>query len=480
MNGKPAMFQTFGVAATQLRLMWRERRLLWLALAVLLLAGASVATSAVRLSAQAQERRVVAEEEARLWDSQGVIDPHDAAHVGRAVPAPVRPLAAFDPGLSDFVGSSVFLEAHAQNPARHRPIEGGTALSRFGGFSAAWTLQVVAPLLIILAGFATLSGEVARARLRQELGAGASAAALVGGRLIALALAAGLLALVMIGISLPVILLQGVGGTEVAGFAAIGGAYALYLLAFCALTVAASGLFASARTALVVLLGFWAVSTLLVPRVAPAVAETLEPTPSAPAFRAAVTEEAEKGIDVHDPTDPGVEAFKAELLARYEVSDLEDLPINFRGASYEYGEKLSTDLYNRHFDQLYDVYYRQEVVQRAFAIFSPTISLQPLSRAFAGTDFAAHLNYLRGVEDYRYRLIQTLNAEMKDHKPPPGERYYLADIATITRDVAYAPGRQRLVDVAAAQIPNLAILLVWAVIAIGLTGVSALRLGRLS
>jgi len=472
--------QTLGVAATQLRLIWRERRLFWLALTVLLLAGASVATSAARLSAQFEERRAVAEEEARLWDSQGVMDPHDAAHVGRAVPAPVRPLAAFDPGLSDFVGTSVFIEAHAQNPARHRPIEQGAALSHFGGFSAAWTLQVVAPLLIILAGFATLSGEVARARLRQELGAGASAAALVGGRLIALVAAAGLLLLGMIGVSLPVILVQRAGAAEVAGLAAIGGAYAIYLLVFCALTVAASGLFTSARTALVVLLGFWAVSTLLVPRVAPAVAETLAPTPSAPAFRAAVTEEAEKGVDVHDPTDEGVEAFEAELLARYEVSNLEDLPINFRGARYEYGEKLSTDLYNRHFDRLYDIYERQAVVQRAFAVFSPTISLQPWSRALAGTDFGAHLNYLRGVEDYRYRLIQTLNVEMKDHKPPPGERYYLADIATITRHVAYAPSQPPVGDVAAAQIPNLVILLVWTVFAISLLAVSAMRLGRLS
>jgi len=479
-NVMSVMPQTLAVAATQLRLMWRGRRLLWLGLAFLLLAGASVATSAARLSAQAQERHAVAEEEARLWDSQGVIDPHDAAHVGRAVPAPVRPLAAFDPGLSDFVGSSVFIEAHAQNPARHRPIEGGAALSRFGGFSAAWALQVIAPLLVILAGFATMSGEVARERLRQELGAGASAAALVGGRLIALATAAGVLVLAMIGVSLPAIFAQGAGQTEVAGLAAIGIAYLLYLLVFCALTIAASGLCASARTALVVLLGLWAVATLLVPRVAPAVAESLEPTPSAVAFRAGVTDEAEQGVDVHDPADPGTEAFKADLLARHQVSAVEDLPINFRGASYEYGEQLSTELYNRHFDRLYATYQRQEALQRAFAILSPTIALQPWSRAVAGTDFGAHLGYLRGVEDYRFRLVQGLNGWMKNHKPPRGERYILGDIATITRDVIYQPQDAGVAAVAATQAPNLAILLAWTIVAFGLMVVSGQRLGRLS
>lgn len=471
--------QALGVAATQMRLMWRERRLPWLALAVLLLAGASVGTSAVRLSAQAQERHAVAQEEAKLWDSQGTIDPHSAAHVGRAIPAPVRPLAALDPGVSDFVGSSVFIEGHAQNPARHRPIEAGAALSRFSGFSAAWALQVVAPLLIILAGFSTMSGEVARERLRQELGSGASTTALVGGRLIALAMAAGLLTLAMIGVSLPAILMQHAGAAEIAGLAAISGAYALYLLVFCILTVAVSGLFASARTSLVMLLGFWVVATLLAPRVAPALAETLVPTPSATAFRAAVTREAENGISGHDPADERLNAVKAELLARYKVENVEDLPVNFRGIALEFAEKNSTEAYNRHFERVYAAYRQQENMQRAFALFSPTIALQPWSRAFAGTDFATHLAFLRGVEDYRYRLIQTLNNEVKTHKGPSGEKY-LADIATISRSVTYTPRQGRLLDVAAIQAPNLALLLAWIMVAFGLAYVSALRLGRQS
>jgi ABC-2 type transport system permease protein len=466
------------VASTQLLLMWRERRLLWFTLAVVLLAGASLVSNAARLALQAQERQAATEQEARLWHDQGIIDPHDAAHVGRAVHSPVRPLAAFDPGISDFVGSSVFIEGHVQNPARYRPIEGGAALSRFTGFSAAWTLQVVAPLMIILAGFATMSGELARARLRQELGAGASTTALVAGRLMALVAMAGLLMVLMIGATMPAILLQDVSEADVKAFAALSAGYVLYLFVFCALTVAVSGLFVSARTTLVVLLGFWAFATVLLPRVAPAVAETLAPTPSAVAFKSALIEDAEKDVDVHDPKDQGLKAFKAGLLANYGVSDVADLPINFRGAKYEYGEKLSTERNRRHFDQLYKVYRRQDRVQRMFALLSPTISVKPWSRAFASTGFGAHLSYLRGVEDYRFRLMQKLNVEIKHHKPQSGERHYATEIASITRDVIYRPGELSLYDVAKAQAPNLAILLVWAVLAIGLTGVSAQRLGQ--
>ncbi|KLD71170.1 DUF3526 domain-containing protein [Xanthomonas pisi] len=475
----PALSQTVGIAAAQLVLMWRERRVLWLALGVLFLACTSIVTNAVHLSAQARERQAVAAEEARLWNSQGAIDPHAAAHVGRAIPAPIRPLASFDPGISNVVGSSVFIEGHAQNPARHRPIEEGAALSRFGGFSAAWALQVVAPLLLILAGFSTMSGDVARERLRQELAAGGATSALVGGRLLALVTTAGLLAVALLSVSLPAIVLQDAGRAELSALLAIGAGYLLYLVAFCGLTVAISGLCASARMSLVVLLCFWVVATLLAPRIAPAVAESLVPTPSAPAFRAAVSEEAERGADGHDPADKRLEAIRAALLARYNVKDVTDLPVNFRGVALEFAESNSTQTYARHFERLYAAYQQQEQVQRTLAAISPTLALQPWSRAFAGTDFATHLAYLRGVEDYRYRLIQALNHEVKTHKPAPGEHHHLADIATLTRAVVYAPQVQTLTTTAVAQAPNLAILLGWALLSLCLAMISAARLGRL-
>lgn len=422
----------------------------------------------------------MAEQEALLWDGLGTIDPHDAAHIGRAVPAPVRPLAAFDPGIMEVVGTSVFIEGHAQNPARHRPMDGGAALSRSNGFSAAWALQVVMPLLIILSGFTTMSGEPARARLRQELGTGASVSALVGGRLLALTTASAALLVVMLAVSLPAILVQGADASALVRLAAISAGYILYLFAFCALTVAASGLFASARATLVALLGFWVVATLLVPRVAPTVAELVAPTPSAPAFQAALKAEADRGIDVHDPNDEGSNAFTAALLERFGVGDVSELPINFRGAKYEYGEVLSSALYNRHFDQLYSVYREQAQVQRGFALLSPTMAIKPWSRALATTDVNAHLGFLRTVEDYRFRLIQTLNAALKHTSSQPGGSEFPGDIATITRHIHYHPRQQAAGAVVAAQWPDFAILFVWSVGAVALLGLSMSRLGRRS
>lgn len=352
----------------------------------------------------------------------------------------------------------------------------GAALSRFDGFSAAWALQVVAPLLIILAGFASLSGDVARETLRQELGSGASAHVLIGGRLIALATASLLLVLALLAVSLPGMVGRTLGTADIMALVAMFAAYALYLLVFCAITIGVSARFSAARTSLVVLLGFWVVATLLAPRVAPALAESLDPTPTAPAFRAAVTEDAEHGADGHDPADKRLDALKAEMLARYQVKDVDDLPVNFRGVALEFAEANSTETYNRHFERIYATYQRQAITQRAFAALSPTLALQAVSRALARTDFPAHLAFLRGVEDYRYRLIQALNLEVKQHKAANGSKH-LADIATLTRSVAYSPQHPPLGHIAAAQSVNFAILLAWVLLALGLVFTSARHLG---
>lgn len=464
-------------ARHQLRLMTRDKRLGWLVAAVLALALASVATGAARLHAQGLERQAATRQNQAIWDALGPINPHGAAHVGRTVYAPISPLAAFDPGLGDYLGSSVKLEGHSQNPSRDRPMEGGSAISRFGGFSAAWALQVVGPLLIVLAGFTTFSGERVRERLRQEFGAGASAKGLVLGRLVGLACAAGLLLAAFMGVGALALLVGGASWSQGLALLAMTLGYALYFLTFTALTVGVSALTPSARGSLVTLLAFWAVATLLVPRIAPAVAEILHPTPSAPAFEAAVTDEAKNGVSGHDPADERLDALKASTLKAYGVTKVEDLPFNFEGVALEFGEKNSTDTYNRHYDALFGVYRRQDAVQQAFSLLSPTMAAAPWSRGFAGTDFPAHRLFLRQAETYRYALIQALNRDVRINKPKTADPY-TTNVSAIAASLAFAPKQPSLGQVWGAQALNLLILAAWALAAMAFAAFAAVRLER--
>lgn len=239
------------IARQQWRLLVRDRRLALLGLALLLVLGTAMLTSAAVHGAREAERAAAQADEARVWDKQGPANPHGAAHFGRYVYKQTSPLAVIDPGLLPQLGTTLFLEAHAQNPARGRAIDGGTALSRFAGLSPATMLQVLAPLLIILAGFATFAGDRARSLLRQELAAGVRPSALIAGRLGGLGATVALLLLVVALIGGAALLMTGAAPATFGALLWMLLGYALYLFAFAALTLAASAAFASARTALV-------------------------------------------------------------------------------------------------------------------------------------------------------------------------------------------------------------------------------------
>jgi len=119
------------------------------------------ALAAERASAQAAENA--------RWLGQGQKNPHSAAHYGLYAFKPASPLTAIDQGIEPFVGVSVRLEAHTMNDFMHRPAQDGTALARFGELTAALTLQVLLPLLIVLFAFGAFSAERERGTLRQLL-----------------------------------------------------------------------------------------------------------------------------------------------------------------------------------------------------------------------------------------------------------------------------------------------------------------------
>ncbi|MDC7807137.1 DUF3526 domain-containing protein [Luteimonas sp BLCC-B24] len=473
MAGRPLR----AVAATQIRRHWRDRRLIWVSALVVLVMLTSLATAHVRFSQLDADRTAAAIEAARIWNSQGPTNPHGAAHFGRDVYAPVSPLAALDPGLTDQLGVSVRLEGHSQNPARDRPTESAAAASRFGGFSAAWALKVLAPLVIILAGFPTFAGERRQELLMQELAAGTPSRTLMGGQLLALGSFAFGLVAVFTTAGFALLALRGGAAHDYAGALVIGAAFFAYLMVFVGLTLAASAHFRTPGGALVALLCAWAFITLIAPRLAPALAEQRYPTPSAPAFEKAVTEETRNGVSGHDPADQRLDALREATLRRYGVDRVEDLPVNFAGIALEFGERTSTEAYNRHYARLYERYAGQARVQRAFALLAPERAVAPLSMAFAGTDTDAHLVFLRQAETYRYDLIQTLNADVARH-PPEGDGPYLTDVGALTAGLVFAPRPPAFADIWTRQAPNAAILLAWAAVALALAGVAGVRLGR--
>ncbi|WP_183407300.1 DUF3526 domain-containing protein [Massilia aurea] len=415
----------------------RERRLRLLGLLVLALSALALFDAALdsRRLETARIHDTLAEE--AVWEAQGEANPHGAAHFGRFVYKPAAPLAVLDPGVTTHLGSTLKLEGHVQNASRFRATDGGAALSRFGGFSPAFALQVLVPLTIVFAAFGVFSGERTRQLAWQEIGAGATPWQLMLGRFAACA-AVLLLLLALVGV---LAALATVPAWSAAHFAALGlmlAAHGLYWTAILGVTLAISAWSASSRGALFGALAFWIVTAVLAPMLAPMLAEARHPTPSAEAFEAAVTDEVMKGPDGHSPRDVRFAEFEKATLARYGVKHIDELPINYAGLLFEHGEKATADIYNRHVDRLYDGYAAQARLALAGSAFSPLLALRPLSSSLARTDMEAHRHFLAQAERYRYETVQALNRDIKLNRKPQ-MREYASDVAAITRGIAFAP-----------------------------------------
>jgi len=462
------------VVRQQWLILLRERRLRILGALVLAITAIALVTAAIDARRAQDARAHDARVEAEVWEAQGAANPHGAAHFGRYVYKPVQALSVLDPGLQAHLGGTVKLEGHVQNTSRFKSTDGGAALSRFGGFSPAFAMQVLVPLLIVFAAFGAFSGERARKLMWQEIGAGARPWQLIAGRF--LAFAGALLGVLVLAGTLSALL--GISAWSAAYFGALGlmlCAYGSYWLAVLGIVLAISAMTASARSALLAGLGFWLVSAMLAPMLAPMLAERRHPTPTATDFHARVVDEIMKGPDGHNPRDVRFAAFQEATLKRYKVSRIEDLPINYSGLLFEYGEKITADIYNRHFDRLYADYEAQAAYSLRASIVSPLMALRPLSSALAQSDLPAHRHFLVQAEAYRYQIVQLLNRDIKFNRKPD-MREYAADVAAVTRGARFEPGALTLAQVLSRTGAPFAWLLAWLVGAMALMRCAAWRL----
>ena len=123
------------------------------------------------------------------WLNQDDKNPHTAAHFGNYAFKAPGPLSFFDSGISSYVGTTIWLEAHKTNFAINRPARDNGGLTRFGELTPAMILQVLVPLVVILLGFSAFAGERDSGTLRQLMSVGIRGTQLLWGKLLGLAAA---------------------------------------------------------------------------------------------------------------------------------------------------------------------------------------------------------------------------------------------------------------------------------------------------
>ncbi|WP_027535702.1 ABC transporter permease subunit [Bradyrhizobium sp. WSM3983] len=404
------------IAAKDMRELARDGRLLWaggLILVLLLVALAAGWNRQVQLN---NERSAGQALDYEAWLHQGYRHPHDAAEQGMHVFKPEPPLGVFDPGIGPFVGSTVWLQAHRQSEVKFRPAQDATGLQRFGELSPAWLLQVLVPLLIIVIGFNALSGERERGTLRQLLSLGVPARSLLLGKAAALASCAGLL-IAPLGVVFAAFIVARLPAGErldvVYRIAWLAAAYGFYLGLFVFLTLAVSALVRSSRAALVILLGFWVVATLIAPRTASEAVNLLYPTPSRLAFDDHLS---------HDIAGAAGKAWAAHFGVRSQWDA--SLPLSKWGAALKVDDEAGYGALDDNFGALWDTFERQQRAQEWVGLVAPVVALRGFSMGLTGTDFSQHRDFSTAAETQRRKIQDIVSEDLVEHADPLGNAHF--------------------------------------------------------
>lgn len=394
------------VMRNELRALMRQRTALAGVVLMTLLTVTATVVSLHHMQAAADHRARQQAAAQAAFDAQPDRHPHRVVHYGHFVYRLPAALAAFDPGVDPFTGSSMFLEGHRQNTANFGDVMQSSILTRFGQLTPAFALQILAPLVLVFLGHATLAQERQSGTLKQLLLQGAGRRSILGGKLAALLAVAGLFLLpAFLGLSW---LSLGSPGNWTVSLTVMFG-YTLYLAAWCVLITGVSAMMTQRRDALLAMIGGWAVMALLVPRVAPDLAYAAFPLPDRLQTDVSIARDLRAMGDSHDPNDPYFAAFRQRVLDRYGVTRIEDLPINYKGLLAVEGERLTSTLFNRYAADSAQIQHQQNRLVASFAALSPVLAIRQLSMAAAATDLRAHLSFLDQAEQHRYHIVQQLN-----------------------------------------------------------------------
>lgn len=402
---------TFRIARKEFTDMLRDGRFrvlggLVLTIAALaLVAGWRHYTEVERQHVQAQQAT------RRQWLSQGPRNPHSAAHYGVYAFKPRTRLSLVDTGVDPYVGVAAWLEAHKQNEFKYRPAQDRTTVERFGELTAAQALLVLMPLFIVLVTFSAFTAEREQGTLRSLLSIGVSARELAAGKALGVSAALAVVLVPAAVLAVAGLALTAGEGSALADLpraALLGACYLGYFAVFLALSLGVSSRVSSSRVALIVLLSFWVVNSLVAARAVADIAAALHPAPSAIEFQRSMQADLNNQAEVQQR----LAARRQALLAEYKATSMDAVPINFRGISLEEGERHGNEVFDRHYGQLYDTYAAQDQTASLFGLVAPLLPMRALSMAFAGTDVAHHRAFANAAEDYRRHIQETLNHDI--------------------------------------------------------------------
>ncbi len=395
----------FSIVVDEWRYWKRSKIAITLLVLGVLLAIASSVINGVKIYDVSHERAHLQEAADTRFIQQPNRHPHRMVHYGHYVFRTPTPLSYLDPGIDAFTGHTIFLEGHRQNSAMFAEQRQMGGLARFSRLTPSFILQTVAPLFIVLMGYASITREKEAGTLIVILTQGVTFRTLVLGKALALISVCVVLLLPFLIASIWVVIF----GENLLVTLSFFAGYAFYLFVWVCITVCFSVMLLQSHTSLIGLVTLWVVFCILSPRLASNTAAFLAPSESKLTLDFEVRNALAKLGDGHSAADPAFVTLKANLLAKYKVDSIEELPVNFRGVVAQYAEAQLTQVLIQFAEERMKQELMQANVAREFGWLSPTVALRTYSMLLSGSSLETHHKFLREAEEVRFEFVQSLN-----------------------------------------------------------------------
>ncbi len=399
------MKQVLLIAADEWRYWLRSHLVLGGALIFFVLVVATSILSALRLDVEKETRMLQQSEAEETFYTQPDRHPHRMVHYGHYLFRAPAPLALFDPGLDSVTGQSIFLEGHHQNTVMFAESSASADLGGLSWLNPAMIYQLFAPLVIILLGHGSIVRERESNSLTPLLAVGVSAGRLILGKVLALLFFIASLLLPLVA-SCVIALID---GERMATLLLLTGIYSIYLALWAILTLLVSLALEKRQLVLAIMTGLWLCFTLVLPSFAVNVATETRPIVGKIKSDLNMVADLRKLGDGHNANDPAFQKLRTDLLKKYNVERIEDLPVNFRGVVAMNAEEKLTSVMNDYANSRISAEKQQEDIIAKFGLLTPAIAIAFASRSIAGTDLEHFHRFQREAEAVRYDFIQGLN-----------------------------------------------------------------------
>jgi len=184
--------------------------------------------------------------------------------------------------------------------------------------------------------------------------------------------------------------------------------YALWLVLWVLAVVAGSAFAARGRDALLGLVAIWAFAVVVLPRLgADAIAVSMPILTRFESEIGVIRDLVDSG-DRMNSNDSHFNAFREQVLAQYGVESIDELPVNYRGLLAEEGERITSELYEKYAQIIYEQQTAQLHQADRLSLVSPVMALRRLSMAAAGTDWHEQRRFLEQAEQHRYQMQEAL------------------------------------------------------------------------